>query len=128
MNKNISDTSGLLNLNSTQLFLPFSEGRDCKLQALAYFLDKRDNEEPSTSTLANKTRRAGAHLKFILVQQQLLLSTGWSCNGKQNGSKLCLLIRRLCGTTNLRAVHRIHTTASQEVHRRHCWGSVKPEG
>ena len=59
MNTNISDPSGLLNLNSTQLFLPFSEGRDlypvipndCKLQALVYFLDKRNIEEPSKSTL-----------------------------------------------------------------------------
>ena len=42
--------------------------------------------------------------------------------------QLCLLIRRICGTTNLRRVRRIHVTAAQEVHRRRCWGSLIPEG
>lgn len=42
-------------------------------------------------------------------------------------AQLCLFICRKCGITNLQAVHRFHTTASEEVHPWCCWGSLMPQ-
>ena len=57
---------------------------DCWLQALAYFLDRRDIKG-TFNAYPHKISRAGAHLKFVLLQQRILSSTG---GGVAMGSRI----------------------------------------
>ena len=68
----------LFTMDVKSLYTVITQG--CGLQALAYFLDTR--YQGTFKVHPHKISRASAHLKFILLQQRVLSSTGWRCSGK----------------------------------------------
>ena len=96
---------------------------DCGLQALTYFLDKRDFKEPSTSTL-KRLAELVLTLNAFSFNNDFYRQIGGVAMGSKTMPANSLVLMWNCKS----AVLRIYPSVIQEIHRRHRWSSIMYKG